>query len=39
MCNRPESRRSNHDQAEGFLVKSGGPNKYMSQNVLMNCGL
>lgn len=38
MCNKPESKRSNHDQAEAFLVKSEGPNQYMLQNVWMNCG-
>lgn len=38
MCNKPESKRSNHDQAEFPLVRSGGPNRYMLQYVWMNCG-
>lgn len=35
---RPETKWSNHEQAEVLLIKYGGPNRLMLQNYRMTCG-
>jgi hypothetical protein len=35
----PETKWSNHDQADVTLTSNEGLNSYMSQNIEMSCGL
>jgi hypothetical protein len=35
---RPETRRSSHEQGEGEVTLTGGPNQVMLKNYWMTCG-
>ena len=35
---RPETRRSSHDQVEGWVIPTGGPNRPPLKSWRMNCG-